>query len=291
MDTSRVYLRMQLDIFALFNRPELSRISQTNRRFNAIIENHFATSPYSVQGHLNYFDGEWKWSTNALPDSTNTTVIATALLQLSRMSKNQIAQLSTAKFMRFKETHLVSTKTNTVVGFQALKHLWDGGYLRVSIAKFLRSMDFAGIVNTCSQLFLNVPGSNRVLSGVLQGKSQHIYLIDQANNPTKQLPIIDIVSFLFKDSDKDNSNPQKTTLIIETRYSPNYQLYEEVVQSIKQKFLESSRPPIFQFAKLYKRAMDWPQAHDFTLDHPHCDKKLRFLIADQIGFSLTCSTH
>ncbi|KAI1702863.1 hypothetical protein Ddc_16827 [Ditylenchus destructor] len=105
MTIPALHLGLQVDIFALFNRPELSRISETNRRVNAIIEKSpFASSPRMVFDYVFYkSNGEWKWSDD-VDLNGYMHVLANAA---SPMSDSQIAQLSTSKFLRFRRSDFI----------------------------------------------------------------------------------------------------------------------------------------------------------------------------------------
>ncbi|KAI1703508.1 hypothetical protein DdX_14841 [Ditylenchus destructor] len=265
MSLPRVHFGMQFDIFALFSRPELGQISKTNRRFNAIIEKHFATSPYLVLGSLHYNDGKWKWSTNVLNFAFENLSVGAPGVTTLPMSDSQIAQLPFSKFLLFKYSKFIFKNTsNAIVVLKPHSHLWKNGRLVVSMKKFMRSMEFASIVNTSKHLTLVVPGALRILSELLRGKCKHLVITDPSNNPTKQLPINDITNFFFS---KSETEAQPSCLAIKTRYSPKHQLEKEIISGFGQKFLTSALPPRFAFVKQYGGDMDLPQ---LSSDSPLC---------------------
>ncbi|KAI1705034.1 hypothetical protein Ddc_15929 [Ditylenchus destructor] len=289
MSRPRVYLRMQLDIFALFNRPELSRLSEANRHFNAIVKRYFATSPYSVLGYLHYLDGVWKWTATVSPYDYKNINIAHLGATAASMSNTQITQLPSSKFLRFGMSHFVfKSVSNAMDVLKAHNHVWEDGLLFVFMSRFLRSMEFANVVNTSKYLSIRVSGSLRMMSELIQGKCTHLMITDKFNIPTKQLPVNDIINYIFS---KSRSNTEPIRVGIKTRYPPKFQFYEQIVNSIKQKFLETALPPTFVFVKLHNGDMDWPQAHDFTLDHPQCTRKLFFNIRERNTFTLFCMSN
>ncbi|KAI1704138.1 hypothetical protein Ddc_16271 [Ditylenchus destructor] len=251
MSLPRVHLGMQLDIFALFSRSELGEISKTNRRFNAIIEKRFGTLPCLVLGSLYYYDGKWKWSANVALEVTAVS-----------MSDSQIAQLPSSKFLLFKESEFAFERASSAMEvLKTHKHLWEDGRLFVSMKSFMRSMEFASVVNTSKHLTLVVPGALRILSELLRGKCKHLVITDHSNNPTKQLPINDITNFFFSESECEAQSP---CLAIKTRYSSKYQLEEEIIRGFEQKFMATALPPRFAFVKECDGDMDRAQMRDFT---------------------------
>ncbi|KAI1703564.1 hypothetical protein Ddc_16491 [Ditylenchus destructor] len=328
MSIPALLLGLQLDIFALFNRPELSRISETNRRVNAIIEKHFASSPRMIFDYLHYKNGVWKCLANANLGESDEALEAAAL----PISDSQIAQMPTSKFLRFKLSQFdfdggkymnfyvlmnfvfknrnpvqsrimnsIFKQRSSIEVLKAHKHLWEGGRLCIFAMDFWCSNELADLVNTSHDLDLLVPGALDVLPQLIQGSSKHIAVADadftnigSGNivvdsiagwifNYTKQLSLDDISNFML-DSLCRNDQCSPFNLRICTNYMPKY--CQEVVDSIKQKFLETPDPSEFRFEII--GIMDWPQAHDWTLDHPHKNKELRFKIADHY-ISLQCS--
>ncbi|KAI1702575.1 hypothetical protein Ddc_17000 [Ditylenchus destructor] len=334
MSTPALHFGLLRDIFAHFNRPELSQISETNRRVNAIIEKHFASSPLLIFEYVHYKNGVWKWIDTALNDQ----------VEAWPMSDSQIAQLPTSKFLRFKISNfnffenkfkaimnLIFKKRNPaqwIMSFmfkqrsplemlKAHQHLWEGGLLRIFAMDFWCSKELASIVNTSHNLLLLAPGAFDVLPQLIRGSSKHIAvddfgfiphisnavvhinthvdsilnsevmnsIFDWIFNYTKQLPLDDINNFLLDNACKnDQCINQSFSLKITICYIPKD--WQEVVDSIKQKFLETPDPSEFCFLMLGE--IDWHQQQDWTLGHPHSNKELRLEISD-IRLNLTCS--
>ncbi|KAI1699029.1 hypothetical protein Ddc_18768 [Ditylenchus destructor] len=292
-----LYFGLQRDIFALFNRPELSRISETNRRVNAIIEKHFVSSPRLTIDYLHYKNGVWKWSDDVDFNESEDKLEAAA----SPMSDSQIAQLPTSKFLRFKELKFIFYKGCPLEVLKAHQHLWEDSRLRIVAMDFWCSSELASIVNTSHDLLLLVPGAFDVLPQLIRGNINHVAVLDLGFTPdssnavvastnvdsivnyTKQLPLDDINNFLFNNACK-NDQCSPFHLNITTTYMPTY--WQEIVDSIKQKFLKAPDPSEFCF--VISGQFNWPQAHDWTLRHGHSKKELRFRISD-LFFRLYCT--
>ncbi|KAI1706809.1 hypothetical protein DdX_12803 [Ditylenchus destructor] len=335
MSIPPLLLGLQLDIFALFHRSELSRISETSRRVNAIISKHFASSPRLIFDYLHYENGVWKWSDVVDLNESEDELGAAATL----MSDNQIAQLATSKFLRFKlsifnfddgngikfyyfmnfvfktrnpvpwimnsifkrRSSIEVLKVGLMVYCFAHKHLWEGSRLRIVAVGFWCSTELTSIVNTSHNLALMVPGAVDMLPQLFCGNTKHIAVGDLDFTPdssenivvitmvafilnyTKKLSLDDISNFLLHNS-CGNHQCGPFNLRICTNYMPKY--CQEMVDSIKQKFLETRDPSEFRLDLI--GTMNWPEAHDWTLDHPHKNKELRFKISD-LYFSLKCS--
>ncbi|KAI1702574.1 hypothetical protein Ddc_16999 [Ditylenchus destructor] len=316
-----LHFGLQRDIFALFNRPELSRISETNRRVNAIIEKHFTSSPRLIFDYVHYKNGVWKWLANTDLGETDATLEAAA----SPMSDSQIAQLKTSKYLRFRRFHfndqdeitgfrmlawnimyqiifnpletVLETVLVTVLNFfrkrtktpqeelEAHNHLWEGQRLSINITNFTPSTEFASTVNTCHDLVFKAPGALRMLSQLLR-KSMHIKIDDTTENSTDQLPVAEIINFLLRRLHGDLSDFHHLALV--THYELQYQHFAAIMDGIRQKFLETQQPPMFLF-EVEGSDLNWPHTHTYTLEHPS-DKKLWFNKFDRF-FRFTCSTH
>ncbi|KAI1697276.1 hypothetical protein Ddc_19811 [Ditylenchus destructor] len=236
-----LHLGLQVDIFALFNRPELSRISETNRRVNAIIEKHFASSPRLVFDYVYYKSvgssiREWKWSADFNIDGDMGELDTHTA---PPMSDSQIAQLSTSKFLRFRRSDFYFDKEYPLDLLEAHKHLWIDSRLTVFATDFWRSTELpqlASLVNTSHDLCLLVPGALDMLSNLFLGSVKHIHIedacfpLDSSNantiadsifNYTKQLPVNDITNFLFNNA-CGNDQCRRFHLKISTRYTPKY---------------------------------------------------------------------
>ncbi|KAI1702830.1 hypothetical protein DdX_15258 [Ditylenchus destructor] len=320
-----LYFGLKLNILALFNRAELSRISQTNRCFNAIIEKHFASSPLYILNYIQYSNGVWKWSD--APDITqNADILDAAALP---MSDSQIAQLSTSKFLRFRLSdflfgELSNLKVIMISVFRlrntsivlkmasfllrsyfnfkqrkalkvlkAHKHLWEGYRLKLHTIEFWFSKEFLNLVSTSHYLRLWIPGSVDMLPQLLLGNCKHIILnsitdLSSDQLSAKPLPMDDINNFLFHNSCRSYQNGLciPFNLIVFANYLPEY--CQEITDSIKQKFLETPHPSEFSFGIFHRGEIYWPHAQEWVLSHPHDNKELSFKIFD-IYFSFTCS--
>ncbi|KAI1703099.1 hypothetical protein Ddc_16693 [Ditylenchus destructor] len=280
-----LHLGLQVDIFALFNRPELSRISETNRRVNAIIEKHFASSPRLVFDYVFYKSIGWKWSDDADLNQFIGMLGDTA----SPMSDSQIAQMPTSKFLRFRRSDFYFDKEYPLDLLEAHKHLWIGGRLTVFAPDFWRSTElpqFASLVNTSHDLHMYVPGALDMLSNLFLGSVKHIEisdacfphdssnanrLVDSIFNYTKQLPVVEITNFLFNNACRKDQC-RRMHLNISTKYTPKY--CEKVVDSIKQKFLNTTDPSEFYFHM--SGPTGFPLASNWILDHTDSEKKLHY---------------
>ncbi|KAI1702862.1 hypothetical protein Ddc_16826 [Ditylenchus destructor] len=176
--------------------------------------------------------------------------------------------------------------------FRAHKHLWIGGRLTVWASDFWRSTELpqlASLVNTSHDLHLYVPGALDMLSNLFLGSVKHIeifdacfpdtvfYAISDANrlvdsifNYKKELPVDAITNFLFNNACR-NDQCRRRHLKISTRYTPEY--CQEVVDSIKQKFLDTLDPSAFYFSM--SAPSDWHQ-NNWILDHTDSEKKLHY---------------
>ncbi|KAI1701024.1 hypothetical protein Ddc_17829 [Ditylenchus destructor] len=321
-----LYFDLKLNIFALFNRAELSRISETNRCFNAIIEKHFASSPLFILDYVHYNTGVWKWSANMVDITQNPDILESAALP---MSDSQIAQLSASKFLRFRLSDFVFGEisnlkvimisvyrlrnTSIVLKLasfllrsyfnfkqrkalkvlEAHKHLWEGYRLKLDTIEFWFCNEFLNLVNTSHYLRLWIPGSLDMLPQLLQGNCKHIILnsitdLSSGQSTAKPLPMDDINNFLFHDSCRNYQTGQciPFNLIIYATYLPEY--CQEITDSIKQKFLETPDPSEFSFGIFHRGEIYWPQAEEWILAHPRSNKELSFKMAEMY-FSFICS--
>ncbi|KAI1706797.1 hypothetical protein DdX_12789 [Ditylenchus destructor] len=326
MSIPPLLLGLQLDIFALFNRSELSRISETSRRVNAIISKHFVSSPRLIFDYLHYKNGVWKWSDNADLAGSEDELGAAATL----MSDNQIAQLATSKFLRFKLSifnfddgngikfyyfmNFVFKTRNPVPWIMSFifkqrsplevlkehKHLWEGSRLRIFALNFWCSTELASIVNTSHDLHLLVPGAFDVLPQLIQGNSKHIAVIDigLTSVSSERMVVNTISNWIFNYTklpldDIGNfllhnscRNDKCSSFHLKIGTASMPKYCQGVVDSIKQRFIKTPDPSEFYF-DMYS-VDDWPQEQDWTLGHPHSNKELRLKVSDN-GLNLTCS--
>ncbi|KAI1706799.1 hypothetical protein DdX_12791 [Ditylenchus destructor] len=303
-------LGLQRGVFAHFNRHELGRISETNRRFNTVIEQHNDTLPYLVYDYLHYKNGVWKWLPNADLGKTDDALEAATLT----MSDSQIAQLPTSKYLRFRRTYFERfhfNGRNVMNGFmmpvsnilfhgrvfihvifiplEALKthnHLWEGHRLSVNIKKFSPSMEFANMVNTCDDLIVKAPGAIQMLPQLLR-KCKHVKIVDTTENSMDHLPVTDIINFLFDRLHGNHSDFHHLAFV--THYELQSKHFAAIMGGIGQKFLETRQHPMFLF-EVEGSDLNWTEVRNYTLEHPHSDKKLWFNKFDRF-FRFTCSTH
>ncbi|KAI1705819.1 hypothetical protein DdX_13432 [Ditylenchus destructor] len=276
------------DILAVFDRRELIILSDTTRRFNGIIAKQFPTSPYLVFPFLNYSDdNKWFWSA----DVTILNFEDEYQDKLTQaLSKKQIAQMRSSKFLRFTETCFVADR-NPVEMLSPISHVWENGILWIISNRYLRSLEFVTMVKTSHVLGLEIPGALRMLPHLLQSQCHHVAVYDMANNPARKLPLLDIVNFLFHPNhseDVDCSYFPIRYLHISIRFPLKRQFYDEIFHSVKQKFLSTLNQTNFLLRITHKKALNWTQAEDFNLDHPLSSKKLCFRILN--GKSLTLSS-
>ncbi|KAI1694329.1 hypothetical protein Ddc_22192 [Ditylenchus destructor] len=288
------HLGLQLDIYALFNRPELSRISETNRRVNEIIEKS-SRLPRMVFDYVYYKSiGDWKCS-----DGYNIEGYINVGAAATPMSDSQIAQLSTSKFLRFRHSEFMFAKENPLDMLEAHKHLWIDNRLTVLATDFWCSTklpQLASLVNTSHNLNMFVPGALDMLSNLFLGSITDINIIDNCfpvigsnsrttadsiSNYTKQLPVDDINNFLFnKVCIIDQCRPFR--LKIKTNYTPEN--CQKVVDSIKEKFLDTPDPAEFHFTM--SRPTGW-LLENWTLEHKHSKKELHY-ICSRVRVDLYC---
>ncbi|KAI1712379.1 hypothetical protein Ddc_12418 [Ditylenchus destructor] len=287
---STAYLGIVRDIFALFTRSEIAQLTEASRRYKALIESEFATSPCVIVAYLHFQDGQWRWSTHAPASNQSLDDLRTSA---QPMPLRKIAQLTSSKFLRFKHSDFVFTYCNPMDVIWESKHLFQNGGLRIeheACGKNFKCLTEVGDrINMGHYLHLSVPGSLKVLSQILSGSFNHISIKDNANNTAKQLPVAHVVDFLFRARYGPCQCSEPTSLVVSTHRAPKCEFYEEIISAIEKKFLATSEPPNFGFAKYHKGKMNWPEARDFTLDHPNSAMKLHLTIHKGNSFSLTSS--
>ncbi|KAI1708075.1 hypothetical protein DdX_12020 [Ditylenchus destructor] len=293
MSTSAINVVTIREMFTFINRRQLSRISETNRRFNAIIVRYFRTAPYLVLPYLKCTgDVKWKWSPN---ESIFNLKRDERSAKASDLSAVQISQLANSKFLRFKRTSLNFDRI-PIRMLTAIKHLWNNGRLFIKSGKYLRSTSFANIVNNCHDLQLNIPGSTRMLQQLLRGNSKAIKLIDKNNNPARQLPLDDILDFLFQPdiseakiirmSAKGFQYWVKPSLIVNMRFPLKREIYGKVIDGIKEKFLAIQDQTNFGICIYHGDRLSTTQVLNYCLEHPNDNKKLNYRVYKTDCFSL-----
>ncbi|KAI1715012.1 hypothetical protein DdX_08289 [Ditylenchus destructor] len=280
------YLGIVRDIFALFTRPEIAHLTEANRRYKALIESEFASSPCVIVAYLHFQDGQLRWSNHAPVSSKSLDDLRTSA---QPMPPRKSAQLASSKFLRFKHSDFVFTYCDPMDVIGEYKHLYQNGGLRIVVKNFQCPAEVGDRINIGHYLHLIVPGSLKVLSQILRSSFTHISIKDNANNTAEQLPVALVVDFLFRSRFGPCQCSQPTSLIVSTHRAPKCESYEEIISAIEKKFLATSKPPYFGFAKYHKGNMNWPEARDFTLDHPNSEMKLHLTIRDGNSFSLTSS--
>ncbi|KAI1707135.1 hypothetical protein Ddc_14969 [Ditylenchus destructor] len=293
MSTPAINVETSREIFAFMDRRQLSRIFETNRRFNAIIARYFRNAPYLVLPYLKCAgDIKWKWSPN---ESIFNLKRDERSAQASDLSDIQISQLANTKFLRFQRSSL-KFDCIPIRMLTTIKHLWDNNRLFIKSEKYLRSTSFASIVNNCHDLQLNIPGSTRMLPQLLRGNSKAIKIIDKANNPARQLPLDDILDFLFQPdiseakiirmSERGFQYWVKPSLIINTRFPLKREIYGKVIEGIKQKFLAIQDQTNFGICIYHGDRLSTTQVLNNCLEHPNDNKKLNYRVYKTDCFSL-----
>ncbi|KAI1697904.1 hypothetical protein DdX_18213 [Ditylenchus destructor] len=228
-----------IDIFALFNRKELFSLSKACRRYNSIIEQQFAETPYLVFDLL-VRGSRWKWAPNG---ETETTNMQTRLVPL----------LKASKFVRFRNTVFIPYKGRSLVDELApVKHVFDGRHLQIDPGLDGHSNATVDLVRKCRVLTIEMSSAadDAIFSGLLSNDHERIDVkfASEDNHSVLILPVKEIVDFLMRS--KVNGNSYKK-LIIETLRPLDIENCTQIVETIKEKFLASTAPVRFKFELNY----------------------------------------
>ncbi|KAI1710079.1 hypothetical protein Ddc_13619 [Ditylenchus destructor] len=172
-----------------------------------------------------------------------------------------------------------------------VRHVYENGYLCVSVDGALRSMEFPSMVAKCHYLRLIADRTLAILPELLKGVCNHFWIWDNANNPHKQLPgLRQILDFLFKPRDFDICCKYGLAFLeIQIRHAMKYQLYEEIIGRIRERFLSAHDPSSFVFGVEHEDDLEWPNRQPFILEHPHSNKKLRLQMLAGNSFRISNS--
>ncbi|KAI1717406.1 hypothetical protein DdX_07153 [Ditylenchus destructor] len=221
-------------ILACFDRRELCRLRNVNRRHYIVIESKFGTTPYLVFKDQRLRECWWEWSL-----SEN---------QSEEMPIQVRRQLPTSKFVRFNtSTFLITSVSDLIV--QSISHVWENQELFIETTSFalqhsnyVWNEEWTRLAAKAKYLDLNSKGLIPYLRQLTSGNCVHLELcVPDETLDDVQIPWGHILDFLFKRNTKG--------MDIYARHPSNHHQVElrEFFQQVKQKFLDSLAPVDFNF--------------------------------------------
>ncbi|KAI1714492.1 amiloride-sensitive sodium channel domain-containing protein [Ditylenchus destructor] len=242
-----MYSGILREVFSFHTRRDMLKLSPTCRSFNIVIENDLADSaPYIVMSCLWYtkyaqtfYDSagvyEWRWD------------VSCGGALLSKMPKEVIATLPSAKFVRFQNVNIsLHSVANPLDLLESVKHVWKGYSLTVFGESDMPWLELAGLISVASpaQLYLNGNGSFAAVEKLLRLKNgpEWIDIKDETKGQAMHnIPIVNIVGFLFKPL----SIKACRWLKIWSSEALNDDKGNEIIDAIEKKFLNSKKPVAF----------------------------------------------
>ncbi|KAI1717367.1 hypothetical protein DdX_07110 [Ditylenchus destructor] len=233
------------DIFKFLERRELISISFASKRFNGIVERGIPNAPYVVLNHRLFYNGKGKWEWKALKDCTGSYRKPPQKL-IKQLLKLKFARLDSVIFRPKSESPLTNKTLSSV------SHLWEDRILAVklthidgNLAKFLASAR-----EICVECPLN-QDMNAALRILLSGKCDIITIGGGISDATFQMPIAEIVSFLFRPvgavSQKlwkvwltDNVLVPFRMLVIGATIAPQRKMREELFSALEKVFIKET---------------------------------------------------
>ncbi|KAI1730945.1 hypothetical protein Ddc_03667 [Ditylenchus destructor] len=214
------------DLFEFFNRRELSSISTMCRRFRNVIDFDLRTTPHLVlKNHELWFKND-EWAVRSFGNGFFEAA----------------SPPPKAPYLRFKYTiiYINSLTPNSIMEvLKYISHVWhDNRLTMVWEANFTPTAEFAQLVRTSRNLFLRGNGALSMMEYLNKAACEEMSIEDYVDIPPVTLPVNSIIEFLSKSMD----NERYQELAIRTRETPSRYEFEQLIETIKQKFVACMTP-------------------------------------------------
>ncbi|KAI1701029.1 hypothetical protein DdX_16333 [Ditylenchus destructor] len=243
------------EILRFLTRRELYKASFANKCFQNMIEQGFGNAPYLDKTVLN--------------GSKN-------------VSSEFVSRLPQLTFLRFETSSFDLHSNQNLLDFlEPLKHLWQGQVgITVSKASIEASAELARVVSSCSRVILDGDGSMDMLRHLPSLKGYELILHDMSYSPKMELPISDMIEFLFGPAEL------MRRIVFVTNEKLNLENYRSLLSAVKQRFLDVDKQHAFECMWCHN-VSNGREYVPFELPHPNNDMTL-FLELNTIesGFRL-----